>query len=74
MAVVYESIEGTSLVRAYSDKGFYIHGGVPEGDYEEAVDPQSENRKYTETDKPIPQQEATIEDYQNKLRELGVEL
>lgn len=41
------------LVRTYSDAGFYIHGGMPEGDYAEATDPISMNRTYIETDIPI---------------------
>lgn len=41
------------LVCTYSDAGFYIHGGVPEGDYVEATDPISMNRTYIETDIPI---------------------
>lgn len=73
MAVVYEDLQG-NLVRAYSDAGFFIRGGFPESDYEEAIDPKSANRKYTETSEKIPQTEATIEDYQAKLRELGVEI
>lgn len=73
MAVLYEDLQD-NLVKAYSDAGFYIRGGFPESDYVEAIDPKTENRKYTETDKKIPVTEATIEDYQNKLRELGVEL
>ena len=28
MAVIYEDVEGTELVRAYSDAGFLIHGGI----------------------------------------------
>lgn len=73
MAVIYEDLQN-GLVKAHSDAGFYIHGGSPESDYTEAIDPKSANRKYTETDKKIPQREATIEDYQEKLRELGVEI
>lgn len=73
MAVVYENLPN-NLVRAYSDKGVYIRGGMPEGEYAEAVDPKAQNRKYTETDKTIEKQEATIEDYQAKLEELGVTL
>ena len=53
MAVIYEPIEGTELIRAYSDKKVYIHGGKPEADYVEAIDPVSLNRKYTETEIPI---------------------
>lgn len=39
--------------RTYSDEGFYIHGGFPEGDYVQAIDPPGLNRTYTETDKYI---------------------
>lgn len=41
------------LVRTYSDSGMYIHGGFPEADYAEAIDPASLGRTYTETDRPI---------------------
>lgn len=71
--IIYEDLQN-GLVKSHSDSGFYIHGGSPESDYAEAIDPKSANRKYTETDKKIPQHEATIEDYQEKLRELGVEI
>lgn len=71
--IIYEDLQN-GLVKAHSDAGFYIHGGSPENDYVEAIDPKSANRKYTETSKKIPVREATIEDYQNKLRELGVEI
>lgn len=50
--VVYEDL-GNGLIKAYSDKGMMIHGGYPEGDYDEAVDPSDLNRTYTETDTPI---------------------
>lgn len=73
MAVVYENIEN-GLVKAYSDKGFYISGGMPTGEYAEAVDPKSENRKYVETETKIPEKSAEIADYQAKLRELGVQI
>lgn len=51
-------------VRTYSDAGFYIHGGFPEGYYEEAYDPIDAGRVYTETDIPIERDddEPTIED------------
>ena len=71
--IVHEDLQN-GLVRTYSDKGFYIHGGFPTGDYAEAIDPKSTNRKYTETDKKISQMEATVEDYQKALRELGVQI
>lgn len=41
------------FIRSYSDQGVYIHGGSPEADYAEAIDPASMGRTYTETDRPI---------------------
>lgn len=41
------------FVRTYSDAGFLIHGGSPEGDYAEAIDPADAIRSYTETDIPV---------------------
>ena len=41
------------MTRTYSDSGMYIHGGSPEADYAEAIDPASLGRTYTETDRPI---------------------
>lgn len=78
--VKYETLEN-GFVKAYSDAGFYIHGGNPEGDYVAAVDPESVGRIYKETDIKIETNdetatdgdtEATIEDYQNALKSLGV--
>lgn len=63
------------LVRTWSDKGMMIRGGMPEGLYEEAIDPVSAGRTYEETDIPIeidPEDEAKDEDYQNALSEMGV--
>ena len=70
-----ERLDG-GLIRSWSDLGVYIHGGNPEADYTEAVDPEAEGRTYTETDKPIESEdeEATVEDYQNALAALGIEL
>lgn len=48
--------------RTYSDAGFMIHGGVPEGDYDEAVDPAELGRVYTETDIPIEGEESEAEE------------
>ena len=78
--VKYETL-ANGFVKAYSDAGFYIHGGNPEGDYVAAVDPESVGRIYKETDIKIEttdetatygDTEATIEDYQNALKSLGV--
>ena len=50
--IIQELINETTI-RTYSDSGFYIHGGFPEGNYAEAIDPVSANRQYTETNIPI---------------------
>ena len=42
-----------TLVRTYSDRGVYIFGGEPEGNYDEAIDPIGVIREYIETDIPI---------------------
>lgn len=54
--IIQENI-GNSLVKTYSDKGVKIHGGSPEGDYDEAIDPISAGRTYVETDIPIDDDE-----------------
>lgn len=74
MAIKTEIIE-ERLIKTYSDAGYYIHGGNPEGDYTEAIDPISAGRTYTETDILIPteDEEAEIEDYETALKQLGVE-
>lgn len=78
--VKYETL-ANGFVKAYSDAGYYIHGGNPEGDYTVAVDPESAGRIYKETDIKIETNdetatdgdtEATIEDYKNALKSLGV--
>ncbi len=50
------------LVHTYSDKGVKIHGGFPEGDYDEAYDPIDAGRTYTETDIPIDEDEEEPEE------------
>jgi len=54
------TINGKAFVKTYSDAGYYIHGGSPEGDYAEAFDPAEFGRAYIETD--IPLEEQTEED------------
>lgn len=66
--------DGVVLNRTYSDAGMMIErDGVR---YSEAIDPAELNRQYTETDEPIDgyTEEATVEDYQAALAELGVEV
>ena len=55
MSIVTEhlTINGTDFIRTYSNSGFRIHGGYPEADYDEAIDPAEFGRTYTETDIPI---------------------
>lgn len=47
------TIGDKQYTRTYSDTGMMIHGGIPEGDYDEAVDPAELGRTYVETDIPI---------------------
>ena len=50
-------IDGKTFIRTYSTRNVYIHGGYPEADYEEAIDPAEFGRTYTETKIPIEQEE-----------------
>lgn len=74
--VIYEDYGtnklGVELVRAYSDAGYFIER--EEVMYAEAIDPKNLDRKYTETDIAIEDDEATAEDYETALQEVGVEL
>ena len=56
MAIIQENI-GNDLVKTYSSLKVKIHGGFPEGDYDEAIDPISAGRTYTETDIPIDEED-----------------
>lgn len=55
-----ETLEN-GYIKTYSDAGFYIHGGFPEGDYVQAIDPPEFNRIYTETDKCISEAQTVKE-------------
>lgn len=56
------------LVKTYSDKGMLIRGGMPEGLYDEAIDPVSAGRTYVETNIPIDEgDEPTAEEIVNIL-------
>ena len=68
-----KEINGVMYDYAYSDSGYLIErDGVR---YSEAVDPLDSGRVYTETEEPIENgtDEATVEDYQEALKEFGVE-
>lgn len=82
MAIRTETYElnGRQFVRTWSDEHRYIVGGNPEGNYPEANDPADLNRQYTEGE-VMPREEwivdpneATAEDYEQALAELGVRL
>ena len=60
------TIGGKQFIRTYSDKGMMIHGGSPEADYSEALDPAELGRTYTETDIPV-EDETSAEDILNIL-------
>lgn len=56
------TIGDKQYTRTYSDRGMMIHGGVPEADYDEAVDPAELGRVYTETDIPIEGEDTEAEE------------
>ena len=58
--IVQENLEinGAQFTKTYSDRGMMIHGGEPEADYSEAIEPTEFGRAYTETDIPIEDAEA----------------
>lgn len=49
------------LIKTYSDQNMYIHGGNPEADYVEAIDPEALHRTYIETDIPIEEPEEDLD-------------
>lgn len=56
------TISGKQFVRTYSDEHRYVVGGVPAGEYAEAIDPAELGRTYTEGDiMPDEGNEATEE-------------
>lgn len=58
--IIQETENG--LAKTYSNLGVYIHGGFPEGNYAEAIDPVELGRTYVETDIPIEEEEAEAEE------------
>ena len=69
-----KEINGIEYEYTYSDAGMMIERDGAR--YSEALDPMGSGREYTETDEPIETvtEEATEADYQNALREMGVEV
>ncbi len=62
--IIQENLEinGKQFIRTYSDAGYMIHGGSPEGDYMEAIDPIGIERTYTETDIVIDAEDSDAEE------------
>lgn len=52
---------GTDLIRTYSDTGYKIQQNGTDDIYDEAIDPQSADRTYTETDIPIDEGEEDLD-------------
>lgn len=50
--IIQEHLDN-GLVRTYSNAGFKIHGGSPEGDYDVVYDPEDQHREYVETNIPV---------------------
>ena len=68
------TINGKPFVRTYSDTGhFVVRDGV---EYAEAIDPAEFGRTYTESENKIPDYagDVTEADYQEALREMGVDV
>ncbi len=61
------TINNKQFIRTYSDKGVMIHGGSPETDYSEALDPAELGRTYTETNIPIEDNGTSAEEILNIL-------
>lgn len=51
--IIYEHIKDTDLILAYSSNNMKIRQDETGDLYDEAIDPESYNRTYTETDEPI---------------------
>lgn len=68
MAIITETfyIGERQFTKTYSDRGMMIHGGMPEDDYSEAIEPTEFGRVYTETDIPI-EDDAEAEEIVNIL-------
>ena len=66
--------DGVNLYRSYSDKGLQILKVGTDEIYDEAIDVEDAPYTYEETELPVydPTEDATEEDYQAALREMGV--
>lgn len=64
--------DGVNLYRTYSDEEFKIRQIETDTIYDEAIDVETSNYTYEETNLPIELEEAETEDYIEALNELGV--
>lgn len=55
--MIVQEAYGTDLIRTYSDTGYKIQQDGTGDIYDEAIDPRSAGRTYTETDIPIDEEE-----------------
>jgi hypothetical protein len=79
--ILTEYLNNGTLIKHYSDKGVLLLQNETGIKYADPVDIVPCAYTYTETEEPIEEEEkeadpneATIEDYQNALREVGVEI
>ena len=70
--IIVEYIELENRERRYSDQNMYIRQIETDTLYADAVDIIPCPYTYEETDIPIEDDEATSEDYEEALREVGV--
>lgn len=78
MAIVHEDL-GNGFVRTYSNSGFKVHGGIPEGDYDVIYHPEGQTCTYVETNIPavvdptrVPTNDLSKVKLYRKFRELGI--
>ena len=64
--------DGAVLNRTYSDEGRVILQNETGNLYDEAIDVEGSGYTYTETEEFVEGSDATEDDYQNALREIGV--
>ena len=79
--ILTEYLNDGTLIKHYSDKGVMLLQNETGIKYADPIDVVPCAYTYTETDEPIESEEveadeneATITDYQNALREVGVEI
>lgn len=66
--------DGVKLYRSYSNEGLKLRKVGTDEVYDEAIDVESAEYVYEETDIPVDYGDVTEADYQHALREMGVEV